>query len=176
MALDGADAKFTITFEDRLDIREDKLTETEKKSTVTVDVFASFWNKFQDKQLSDEEARKLVLRHTPDKYEYDDGDDIAVTHNIWVDIFASTENELFDPAKEELYADMDQPMSNYYINSSYGTCLSGNQLMGRLTAQRYMDVLRAGVRCIDAKIYDGDRGEPIVSYGHGLTGKMLFVG
>jgi hypothetical protein len=195
MVTGGDDVKFSNLFEDPLDIKEEKLTENEKKYTITIDQFVTFWygdalanfmywlitylmdrNKCQSKPLSPEAGRELVLRHVPDKYEFDEGEDITITHNIWVDIFSGPANELFDPDLERVYADMDQPLSHYFIDSSYSTCLTGNQLMGGATIQRYQDALLDGVRCIDAKIWDGEKGEPVVIHGHGITSKLLFVG
>jgi len=90
-------------------------------------------------------------------------------------------NDIFDPKRERYSrSDMTKPLSEYWINSSHNTYLTGHQLTGLSSVEMYTKALYRGCRCIELDIWDGGKDEftgapiPIVYHGHTMVSKILF--
>ncbi|XP_051967553.1 1-phosphatidylinositol 4,5-bisphosphate phosphodiesterase eta-2-like [Xyrauchen texanus] len=86
----------------------------------------------------------------------------------------SPSGDIFNPEHHQVYQDMTQPLTNYYIASSHNTYLTGDQLLSQSRVDMYAYVLQAGCRCVEVDCWDGPDGEPIVHHGYTLTSKILF--
>ncbi|KAI6655258.1 1-phosphatidylinositol 4,5-bisphosphate phosphodiesterase gamma-1-like [Oopsacas minuta] len=96
------------------------------------------------------------------------------------DYLFSRGNSLFDDeyTSRLLAADpnyMDYSMSEYWINSSHNTYLTGNQYASESTVEAYIRVMRSGCRCIELDLWDGGPDDlPWITHGHTRCTKIKF--
>ena len=83
----------------------------------------------------------------------------------------SKENGLFDPTREIMHQNMDLSLTEYWINSSHNTYLTGDQFQSRSSVEMYMNALYRGCRCLELDCFDGHRDSqngklvPLVYHG-----------
>ena len=60
----------------------------------------------------------------------DDEDIKEISYEEFCMYFFSPLNSIYNPEKQHVYQDMNQPLASYFISSSHNTYLTGHQLYG----------------------------------------------
>lgn len=166
----------------RADIEELFKEMSGSKSFITINQMIDFLNEKQrDPRLNeilfpfyDRKRVKQIIET------YEVRDEYRAEEKMSVDGFCrylmSDENAPVFLDRLDIYQDMDQPLSHYYINSSHNTYLTGRQFGGKSSVEMYRQVLLAGCRCVELDCWDG-RGEdqePIITHGKAMCTDILF--
>lgn len=97
--------------------------------------------------------------------------DISFIHFSSYIVGASNEAQHPGYASEPIKTNL--PLTSYYCYSSHNTYLTGNQLTSDSKAERYMQDLENGLRCVEIDVHDGENG-PIVKHGFTVTASVDF--
>ncbi|KAG7240525.1 hypothetical protein INR49_026809 [Caranx melampygus] len=122
-------------------------------------------------EQSAQHAQELVDRYEPSESAKKQ---VAMSLDGFQMYLCSQEGSIFKPECRDLYQDMSQPLSHYFISSSHNTYLLEDQLRGQSSLEAYIQALKRGCRCVEVDSWDGSDGEPVVYHGHTLTSKILF--
>ncbi|XP_074659938.1 1-phosphatidylinositol 4,5-bisphosphate phosphodiesterase delta-1-like isoform X2 [Tubulanus polymorphus] len=89
--------------------------------------------------------------------------------------FMMYDQTIFNPVNEKSVChNMNEPICNYFINSSHNTYLMDNQLTGMSSIEAYIRALELGCRCVEMDCWDGPDNEPVIYHGYTLTSKIRF--
>lgn len=130
---------------------------------MTKDTFATFLSYEQNDNLTQSQLRSLFQSYGQATWTQ-----VDFSHYL----FSHTDNDVFDPAKQQVHQDMTQSLASYFINSSHNTYLTGHQLKSDSSPEMYSKALLLGCRCVEVDLWDGDDGRPVVTHGHTLCSKI----
>lgn len=157
-------------------------TQGKAGNAINIEQFINFLNEKQrDPRLNEilyplyDEKRAFEIINT-----YEQSEEARAAKQLTKDGFIrylmSDENAPVFLDRLDIYMEMDQPLSHYYINSSHNTYLSGRQFGGKSSVEMYRQVLLAGCRCVELDCWDGkgEDEEPIITHGMAMCTDILF--
>ena len=85
----------------------------------------------------------------------------------------SSENDLFDPAKQRFDESvLNETLSEYWINSSHNTYLTGDQIQSKSSLEAYAVALQRGCKCLELDCFDHKAG---VAVYHNYTATSVIM-
>ncbi|CAG8557041.1 8548_t:CDS:10 [Paraglomus occultum] len=120
-----------------------------------------------------DKRQKMALTEK-EHHKFSDKERAAMTLEGSNSFLVSSDKSIFAPEHSEIFQDMNQPLSHYYINSSHNTYLVGHQFKGISSVEGYVRALQQGCRCVELDCWDGTEG-PIITHGRSFTSKILFA-
>ncbi|XP_031557725.1 1-phosphatidylinositol 4,5-bisphosphate phosphodiesterase zeta-1-like [Actinia tenebrosa] len=151
---------------------------------MTPEEFKEFLMKEQKEYLSVDVCSRLIYFHDKvhtmfkRKCAGNDPDDYKrskhfLSYHGFISYIRSGDNSVVNPEHNTVHQDMDQPLSDYFINSSHNTYLTGHQFRGQSSLEAYVRALLLGCRCIELDCWDGP-DEPIITHGYTPTSRIRF--
>ena len=65
--------------------------------------------------------------------------------------------------------DLDRPLTDYFINSTHNTYLTGHQLIGKSSSKMYSTSLLYNFRMVELDCYEGEGDEIVITHGYTLV-------
>ena len=140
----------------------------------------TFLDKFMHRKQGETDAtiddvRELFARlnelEMPHVADGEPKDPTRIDKNRFEAFLLSKENDAFDPERERFdRRTMNKPVSEYWINSSHNTYLTGHQFTSYSSVEMYSSALYRGCKCLELDIWDGDTdefGRPVPVVWHG---------
>ncbi|XP_069814926.1 1-phosphatidylinositol 4,5-bisphosphate phosphodiesterase delta-1 isoform X3 [Dendropsophus ebraccatus] len=135
---------------------------------------ASNFHKFlqtEQQERTIDQAKALIDKYEPSE---EGKKQFSLTKDGFLIYLLSDNGNVFNPAHNQVYQDMKQPLCHYFISSSHNTYLMEDQLRGPSSTEAYIRALIKGCRCVELDCWDGPNGEPVIYHGYTLTSKILF--
>ncbi|RNA22069.1 1-phosphatidylinositol 4-5-bisphosphate phosphodiesterase delta-1 [Brachionus plicatilis] len=138
---------------------------------ISVDRFQNFLERYQKEIKTLEECKKIIFDFEPTdvKNEY------KLTLYGLINYLLDPHHHIQDYDKtHQVYMNMDMDFSNYFVNSSHNTYLSGDQIMSESDPNCYVAAIMRGARLLEIDCHDGSDGRPRIYHKKTLTNKILF--
>ncbi|KAF4009848.1 hypothetical protein G4228_001007 [Cervus hanglu yarkandensis] len=118
--------------------------------------------------LRPSQARLLIEKYEPNK-QFLERDQMSMEG--FSRYLGGEENGILPLEALDLSADMTQPLSAYFINSSHNTYLTAGQLAGTSSVEMYRQALLWGCRCVELDVWKGrpPEEEPFITHGFTMT-------
>ncbi|XP_041849265.1 1-phosphatidylinositol 4,5-bisphosphate phosphodiesterase delta-1-like isoform X2 [Melanotaenia boesemani] len=131
----------------------------------------NFLMKEQREKATLADAQNIIEKYEPDEIAKEKK---LLSKDGFLMYLHNPEAMILNPEHKEVFQDMDQPLSHYFISSSHNTYLMEDQLKGPSSTEAYVRALMKGCRCVELDCWDGSDNEPVIYHGYTLTSKILF--
>ena len=155
------------------DLIFDQLFGEDREFVTAEDLQAFLIEKQSSNDATMDEANNILRSHGRSE----DGETFLFDRKSFGEYLFSSENDLFDPAKLKIDESvLNKSLSEYFINSSHNTYLTGDQLQSKSSLEAYAVALQRGCKCLELDCFDGDKAAEIAVYhSYTATSKINFT-
>lgn len=142
------------------------LHDRQKEKDATIDDVRNMFSELNSMEISG--AEKILD-------EDGEGGSKTIDRTRFGEYLSSRRNDLYDLERQKFdHLSLDRPMSEYWINSSHNTYLTGDQLKSLSSVEMYVLALQRGCKCLELDCWDDSVGYPIIYHGYTITSKIPF--
>ncbi|XP_074545481.1 1-phosphatidylinositol 4,5-bisphosphate phosphodiesterase delta-1-like isoform X2 [Halichoeres trimaculatus] len=158
-----------LTHREEIDVIFGEYAKT--KGHMSPDNLVDFLMKEQREKATLADAHSIIEKYEPDENAKQSK---LLSKDGFLMYLHHPEAMILNPDHKEVYQDMSQPLSHYFISSSHNTYLMEDQLKGPSSTEAYIRALLKGCRCVELDCWDGSDDEPVIYHGYTLTSQILF--
>ena len=124
-----------------------------------------------DYKINKEEIDKIIEK-IRNKYKIKEEINIELNLRDFYHMLNSNELTVYKTEKLKQKLDLDRPLTDYFINSTHNTYLTGNQLSSSSSIKMYSLSLLEGYRLVELDCYNGPDDDIIITHGYTLVTKL----
>ena len=121
--------------------------------------------------IKEEEILKMIDK-TKKKYKIKQEINLGLNLREFYAMLNSNELTVFRVDKMRANVDMDKPLTDYFINSTHNTYITGNQLSSDSSKKMYALSVLEGYRLVELDCYNGSGDDIVITHGYTLVSKL----
>ena len=122
-------------------------------------------------QIKEEEILKMIDK-TKKKYKIEQEIHLGLNLREFYSMLNSHELTVYRLDKMRANVDMDKPLTDYFINSTHNTYITGNQLSSDSSKKMYALSVLEGYRLVELDCYNGTGDDIVITHGYTLVSKL----
>ena len=122
-------------------------------------------------KINKEEIKKIIT-NVRNKYKIKQEINVELNLREFYHMLNSHELAVYKTEKMRQRVDLDKPLSDYFINSTHNTYITGNQLSSYSSIKMYSLSLLEGYRLVELDCYNGPGDDIIITHGYTLVTKL----
>jgi len=122
-------------------------------------------------QIKEQEIIQMIDK-TKKKYKITQEINLGLSLREFYAMLNSHELTVYRIDKMRANVDMDKPLTDYFINSTHNTYITGNQLSSDSSKKMYALSVLEGYRLVELDCYNGSGDDIIITHGYTLVSKL----
>ena len=122
-----------------------------------------------------EEKVKNIIKKVKSKKNIEKEINLEITLREFYTMCNSHDLSVYRSDKMRNRIDLDKPLTDYFINSTHNTYITGNQLSSYSSIKMYSLSLLQGYRLVELDCYNGAGDDIVITHGYTLVSKLNLV-
>ena len=125
-------------------------------------------------KINEEEIKKKIEK-VRNKYKIEKEINLELTLREFYTMLNSFQLSVYRGDKMRESIDLDRPLTDYFINSTHNTYITGNQLSSYSSIKMYSLSVLEGYRLVELDCYNGAGDDIVITHGYTLVSKLNLV-